>query len=591
MKKFFALIFVCLINTSTWAYDVELDGIFYNLDKENKTAEVTFKLENRSSYSGDVIIPTSFLYNNEEYTVTSIGDKAFYMCTGLKSVSLSNTICKIGNDAFNMCINLKLDTLPNSVKTVGNSAFEYCFNIINFKFPNSVTSIGERAFYFSNLSSISLPDSIIRIEKATFEGCKHLSTIDIPITVKYIDQDAFYACELLNMLSIPNSVENIGYDAFNGCCNLKSIVVESNNSNYDSRENCNALIETKTNKLILGCQNTIIPSTIDSIGRGAFVYCKSLTSITIPNSVINIDYMAFSGTGLSYIYIPESVKYIGDAPFCGCSDLKSIVVQFSNKNYDSRDNCNAIIRTEDNTLIQGCSKTIIPEGIVAINFDAFYHCNELISINIPSSVKLIDMNAFYECSELKNISRLESVTDIGKQAFYGCSKLLDIEFSDNLKNIENLAFFACINLSSLNIPNSVIYIGHDAFCNCEKVKYITIGNSVKTIGEGCFQNCFQLKTMILKNPVIPSLEGSEESVFISSNIGNATLYVPVESIDIYRSTAPWSEFGTILPIESTNINDVKFPTPKNAIYNIYGQKAKDSDKGILIRDGKKYIYK
>ena len=172
-----------------------------------------------------------------------------------------------------------------------------------------------------------------------------------------------------------NSVTSISYKAFLRCSGLTSITVASGNTKYDSRNNCNAIIETATNTLISGCQTTIIPNSVISIGDNAFESCTGLTSIDIPSSVISI----------------------GDGVFLNCSGLISITVENGNNQYDSRDDCNAIIKTSTNTLIYGCKATIIPNSVTSIGNGAFYYCSGLTSVTIPNSVTSIGNKAFYGC--------------------------------------------------------------------------------------------------------------------------------------------------------------------------------------------------
>ena len=207
------------------------------------------------------------------------------------------------------------------------------------------------------------------------------------------------------------------------------MVVESENPKYDSRNNCNAIIETASNTLIAGCKATIIPNSVTSIGNRAFERCSALTSIdipygvtsignhafddcsnltsvTIPNSVTSIGDYAFSDCSLTSVTIPNSVTSIGKYAFVDCPNLASIVVESGNPNYDSRNDCNAIIETASNTLIAGCKNTIIPNNVTNIGKRAFYGCSGLTSVIIPNSVTSIGNFAFYNCSGLTSVTAL-----------------------------------------------------------------------------------------------------------------------------------------------------------------------------------------
>ena len=259
-----------------------------------------------------------------------------------------------------------------------------------------------------------------------FEGANSLTSITIPETVKSIGTDAFKATKLSSII-IPKNVERIYAGAFSETP-ITSITVSKDNKWYDSRNNCNAIIETSSNKLVAGCQNTVIPDDILVIGYKAFSGCSKLKSITLPEGLTEIGYEAFKSTGLHEILIPKNVESIGTGAFSYTS-LDDMEVDPNNQWYDSRYECNAIINTSYNQLIAGCSNTTIPDDVTTIDFSAFEGVKELKFIEIPKNVTAIRNDAFRE-SGLKSI-KIWNVNDwfYGYGAFYGCNNLTSIQIN------------------------------------------------------------------------------------------------------------------------------------------------------------------
>ena len=290
-----------------------------------------------------------------------------------------------------------------------------------------------------------------------FEGANRLTSITIPETVKSIGTDAFKATNLSSIV-IPKNVYHIYSGAFSETP-LSSIMVSQDNKWYDSRNNCNAIIETSYNELVVGCQNTVIPDDILVIGNKAFSGCSKLKSITLPEGLTEIGYDAFKATGLYSISIPKNVKSIGTGAFSYTS-LNSMEVDPNNQWFDSRYECNAIIYKSSNLLIAGCGKTTIPDDVTTIGSYAFAGVKELKFIEIPRNVTAIRNDAFRE-SGLESI-KIWNVNDwyYGDWAFYGCNKLTSIQI-----NISEPSY----NISEKNSPftdkvfkNATLYVPYGA---------------------------------------------------------------------------------------------------------------------------------
>ena len=367
MRKLFFLFVALLATTSLWAERFQVGDLYYKITSSSApyTVEVTYENSSRIPNSNNNIvtaaIPAAVTYNDMTYSVTSIGRSAFSNCESLTSVTIPNSVTSIIGNPFSSCSSLvsmvvesgntKYDSrddcnaiietatniliagcqntiIPNSVTSIGDYAFYDCSALTSITIPNSVTSIGDYAFWYcSSLTSITIPNSVTSIGDWAFINCSSLTSITIPNSVTSIGDYAFNRCASLTSITIPNSVTSIGNSVFYLCSSLTSMVVEEGNTTYDSRNNCNAIIETATNTLIAGCQKTIIPNSVTSIGDWAFNGCYSLTSITIPNSVTSIGDWAFNGCeSLTSITIPNSVTSIGDWAFERCSSLTSITI-------------------------------------------------------------------------------------------------------------------------------------------------------------------------------------------------------------------------------------------------------------------------
>ncbi len=314
MRKPLLLLFLlALLPLTAMAYDVKINGIYYNLVEKVKIAEVT---QHPNQYTGDIVIPEKVDYNGTSFAVTSIGSSAFYGCTGLTSVTIPSSVTSIGSSAFDGCRGLTSVTIPSSVTSIGSSAFWGCGRLTSVTIPNSVTSIGNTAFSnCSGLTSIVIPSSVTSIDYGTFYGCSGLTAVTIPSSVTSIGNTAFSNCSGLTSIVIPSSVTGIGNNAFEGCSSLTSVTIPSSVTSIGNSAFANCS----------GLTSVVIPSSVTSIGDYAFYGCSGLTSVTIPSSVMSIDLRAFEGcSGLTSVTIGSGVGHIGYQTFADCQELTDV---------------------------------------------------------------------------------------------------------------------------------------------------------------------------------------------------------------------------------------------------------------------------
>ena len=286
-------------------------------------------------------IPNGMFYECYQLTsieipknITSIDAYAFGRCP-ISEIEIPASVTYIGEATFAKCKNLTSITIPNNVTDIGMNAFLGCSNMKTVTLSNNISGIREGCFKeCTNLESVIIPNGVKFIDKWAFASCSSLSSIDIPETVEEIGEQAFTNCSSLTQLFIPKSVVNFKINKYDnwwqysyrsiiyGCNSLKSLVVDEDNPVYDSRNNCNAIIETASNTLVAGCVATTIPEGITTIGLHAFDDFQDLTSITLPRSLKKIELRAFYRTGFHEISIPKNVTFIGDYAFSMCDSLK-----------------------------------------------------------------------------------------------------------------------------------------------------------------------------------------------------------------------------------------------------------------------------
>ncbi len=407
--------------------------------------------------TGKITIPSEV----EGLKVTKIDHSAFKDCAGITEVSVPNSVEDIANYGFQNCTSLKTVALNNGVKKLQWRVFDGCTSLTTVTGINKLEYISSDVFRGTPWLE-DLPDGLLYLGKVLFMYKGTMpdnTTINIKEGTTQIAYRALFECKGLVGLSIPESLTTIESGNFYEN-NLSKIIVAPGNKKYDSRDNCNAIIETSTNTLIHGCKTSTIPNTVTTLGDYSLAYCSGLTSIVIPSSVDSIADGAFAQCdNLTTVLIGKGTRKIVNNPFYGCRKLRSISVATNNPYIDSRDDCNAIIEKSTGKLLVGCAATKIPASTKAIGVYAFYNLT-IKSISIPDQVESIGNYAFpYLYNGLRSLTIGKSVKQIGKGAFIQADSLRYIRsFIEEPFDLDESVFTGSESAVNRVYDNAILYV-------------------------------------------------------------------------------------------------------------------------------------
>ena len=487
---------------------------------------------------------TTIIPNN----ITRIGEDAFAGCN-IKEINLPNVLEGIEDGAFGGCDSLTSIVVPNKVTRIGYSAFSYCDNLVSVTMGDNVKTIGDFAFIDCNkLSNVVLNGCINTIGYAAFYGC-NITSISLPDSLKYINTLAFCRCHNLSSITIPRNVSCIGdADAFHVCENLKSIVVDSENTVFDSRNNCNAIIETATNTLIVGCQTTTIPDGIMHIGDAAFSSNNCRDSIALPESVVSIGRNAFgSCTNLTFISISKNMTDIGSEAFRGCSNLQKIVIEAINPPVLEK-------QGETDRVFENCpiDTIYIPcgtkEAYTSIHWGGFDD-DKFVEMECPPFGQCGDNLYWSYADDTLSITGTGDMYDYAADSAHAAPWMLlrdsitTITFPEGITYIGTHAFRQLPLLTDVTIPNAVEEIGESAFAGCAGLGKVVIGSGnnsrLTTMGDSVFihsRKLYEIHIAATEPPI------ADCTTFLNYNVH---LYVPCESKDKYDLDMVFGDFKYI----------------------------------------------
>lgn len=365
-----------------------------------------------------------------------------------------------------------------------------------YKFYKDVVFIPEKVSYDGKEYTVTA------IGERAFENNYELLSVVMPNTIRSIKEFAFSGCISLKSLTISSAVSEIGDYAFMGLRSLEHLAVDSHNKTFDSRGDCNAIIRTRTNTLLVGCKTTIIPDGVEVIAGNAFISCQDtsiepfelnfppsveiiepfafnccypLSAVTFSEGLRRIGRWAFMGTSIECLEIPASVTEIDEQAFISCDSLKVIKVRKGNKVYDSRKGCNAIIESATGRLLRGSEgTTIVPDGVKVISSCAFYG-SKIKKIKLPSSLETIERCAFVCCKELKKLVIPGSVRKIHYEILMD-SGVEEVIVENGVEEIPEYAFFECPKLRYVSLPESLKEFGRygAVFVDCPELVRVDV---------------------------------------------------------------------------------------------------------------------
>jgi len=496
------------------AHDFEVNGVFYNIiSLSDLTVEVTSGTE---KYINTLDIPQFVQFSNKEFKVVRIGKDAFLNCVDLKKVNLPNTLVQIGD----------------MTNTNGKEGV---------------------AFAGSGITEITIPSSVMEIDNCAFNNCTSLSKVIIEdgqtvlklgcggwLTTWKNELSGLFAHAKVREAYIGRNLDyNVHYDYYNYDYILPPF-------KQAGRTDCSPRSTITT--VTFGDMVTEIPVQM-------FSETPSIKYVSLGRNIKIIKSRAFFNTAIEYFYFNNSLETIENEAFASCKNLTAI-------------NINNKVNTIGDSAFENCtslSDVTLGDGLKSLSNNLFAGCTTLKSISIPANIKTIGEKAFSGCTSLSNIVFNSEVLTIGDACFENCN-FMALKLPEGLSVISKQCFKDNSSLTGIELPNSLVKISEESFAGCSKLEKISVPSTVNIIGENCFSGTNNLRIIKLYNQTPPSIN---ENSFANLNYLTATLYVPDNSVEIYKNTEIWASFNFILPISKSDVKNKLIYIVDGEEYKIY----------------------
>ncbi len=524
-KSVLTILSIFFVALAAKSQTIEQNGIKYTVDTTSKTASASFA----DAEMTDAVVVPMVTYDNVEYQVTSLADRAFFGCRGLKTIKLPATVKSVGTFAFLGCDLLERVDIPSlndwlAIKFADgfsnpliNAHDLYIDNVLltNLVLPEGMTEVSNFAFTGASITSITLSSTLTEIGSHAFYECTSLQTFSSGQSLKTIGIQAFDGCSALSEVILGSSVTDVKGYAFNQCPSLKTVTFGPNVSNVgtDAFAGCDALEAVNISDIASWCRIDFANAGANPLAKAHVLLIdgKEVTDLVIPSGITEIKEGAFSGcTAIERVILGSDVTKIETKAFNSCPALKSVA---------------------------------FAGPVTSIGDYAFEGCPQLADLHLPSTLTTIGDYALYGTS-LKNVEIPAGLTVLPDGVFGECEQLSEVSFPEGVTSIGFGCFYGCTELTEIVLPASLKKIGKSAFNGCSKLKTIHLGEGIESISAFGFGSCRAL-TDIYVNAVEPPV--APESVFSAYT---ATLHVPQNSVSAYKDDSTWGKFTDIRGIES-----------------------------------------